>query len=178
MDTEEKTKREIELIGILSEVLNAWKTEANWGDGIDDNHMPIYNRAMRRIDNLYISKDKTNIQKKENMCEECGQECCDYVKEINEELAAYKLLLDSAHMILLNANDFFGWACADAVELDVTDLSWVIPIVKKYGVEGVEACMTYIRQCFPVKEIRTERFEKAYDEIEELKPKVYSEEKV
>jgi len=57
--SKEKTKREIELIGILSEVLNAWKTEANWGDGIDENHMPIYNRAMRRIDNLYISKDKT-----------------------------------------------------------------------------------------------------------------------
>jgi len=111
-------------------------------------------------------------------CTSCQHDCIDENEELKSELSAYKLLLDSAHMILLNANDFFGWACADAVELDVTDLSWVIPIVKKYGVEGVEACMTYIRQCFPVKEIRTERFEKAYDEIEELKPKVYSEEKV
>jgi len=61
-------------------------------------------------------------------------------------------------MSSLNANDFFGYACADAVELDTVDLSWVIPIVKKYGVEGVEACMSYIRQCFSVREIRTERF--------------------
>ena len=44
--SKEKTKREIDLIFMLSGVLDAWKTEANWGDGIDENHMPIYNRAI------------------------------------------------------------------------------------------------------------------------------------
>ena len=95
--------------------------------------------------------------------------------ELKSELAAYKLLLDSAHMILLNANDFFGWACADAVELDVTDLSWVIPIVKKYGDDGVSACMHYVRQQLPLQKYLTEEEHKAYKELEELKPKVYSE---
>jgi hypothetical protein len=48
-----KTKREIDLIFMLSDVLDAWKTEANWGDGIDESHIRIYNRAMKLINPNY-----------------------------------------------------------------------------------------------------------------------------
>ena len=127
------------------------------------------------VSNKPFGKCGSYIQEKENMCKECGQECCDYVKEINAELDAYKLLLDSAHMILLNANDFFGYACADAVELDTSDLNWVIPIVQKYGDDGIAATMSYIRKCKPIEPRIDEKFEQAYKEIKELKPKVWSE---
>jgi hypothetical protein len=108
-------------------------------------------------------------------------ECYSYVKDIKvmkEELNAYKLLLKNSFFIALNANDFFGWACADVVELDICDLSWVIPIVQKYKDEGIGAVMSYIRKCEPLKPYQTEKFKQAYNELEELSPKVFSEEKV
>jgi hypothetical protein len=124
-----------------------------------------------------------------NECPTCGyvmttmneyKRCpvCSPTYQDKEELEAYKLLLKHSFFIALFANDFFGYACADAVELDTCDLSWVIPIVKKYGADGINACMHYIRQQLPLQEYLTEEEHKAYKEIEELNPKVFSRERI
>jgi hypothetical protein len=115
------------------------------------------------------------------VCSACSKpygECYAFTYDIEKtkyELDALKTILNYSHSITLNANDFFGYACADAIDLDICDLFWVIPIVQKYGYDGIAASMYYIRKCKPIEPIINEKFEQAYKEIEELKPKVFSE---
>jgi len=51
--TSAKTEKELKLESILLQVLNAWETEANWGDGIDEKHKHIFNRAMKAVNKNY-----------------------------------------------------------------------------------------------------------------------------
>jgi len=85
------------------------------------------------------------------------------------------IILDSAHFICLNCNDFFAYSTADALELDCIDLDWVVPIVKKYDTAGLYACMAYIRKCKPLKDYIDDDFNSAYKELEELNPKIWTE---
>ena len=96
-------------------------------------------------------------------------------RESKEELEAFKLLLKYAFAVTLNANDFFGFACADAVEMDTADFSWALPIIVKYKDDGVNAVMSYIAKCKPLEEYQTPEFKQAAEEITKLNPKVYSE---
>lgn len=74
-------------------------------------------------------------------------------------------LLDNAFTIEMNANDFFGYACADSVRIDIVDLEWVIPIVEKYPNDGINAVMSFIREQFPLPTYQTKNFKLALDEI-------------
>jgi hypothetical protein len=96
-------------------------------------------------------------------------------KVVDSRLEAYRSLMNCSHYILLNANDFFGYSCADAVELDTEDLTWALPIIEKYYIDGVYAVMSYIRKQKPLKEYRTKEFKQADKDIKKLKPKVWSE---
>jgi len=84
-------------------------------------------------------------------------------------------ILGSAFSITVNANDFFAYCCADAVEIDVDDLYWIGPIVEKYGNEGLNACMSFIRKQKPIKPYITKNFKKALKELEKLNPEICSE---
>ncbi len=77
--------------------------------------------------------------------------------------------------IVLNANDFFGFACADAVTVHPLDLEWVLPMYEKYDQVGIDACMSYIAKQKPIQPWITDKFNEAYAEIEKLNPKVWSE---
>lgn len=83
-------------------------------------------------------------------------------------------LLNDSHGILLNANDFFDYASADAVLLDVQDFVWAIPIYKKYGTAGYYAIMAFIEKKDPLPPYITEKYEEAMQELKELNPKIYS----
>ena len=96
-------------------------------------------------------------------------------KEDLSNLVVIKKIVDSSFFIVLNANDFFGYACSDSVQIDTDDLHWIIPIVKKYPKYGLDACMAYIAKQLPIKPYLTEEFKKAYLELEKLKPEVLSE---
>ena len=48
-----KTKQELELESLLEQVLVSWRCEANQGDGILDTHIPVYNRAMKKINHNF-----------------------------------------------------------------------------------------------------------------------------
>lgn len=90
---------------------------------------------------------------------------------------ANKLVFDCAFQVTLNANDFFNYACADAVTIDMWDLEeWVLPIVQEHGLSGIHACMAFIRKEMPIKPWQTEKFKAAYREIELLDPEVSTEE--
>lgn len=84
-------------------------------------------------------------------------------------------LVESSFGITLNANDFFWYSTAAALTVDNADLWWVLPIFDKYGNEGVHACMAYIAERMPLEPYQTEGFKKAYAELDEAKPEVWSE---
>lgn len=76
----------------------------------------------------------------------------------------------------MNANDFFAYACADSVEFQPLDLPWIVEIINGHGMRnGVDACMSYIRNTMPIKPYLTEGFMAALKDIEEMRPQVWSE---
>jgi NADH:ubiquinone oxidoreductase subunit E len=94
---------------------------------------------------------------------------------MTDELNALKLIFDYSFWVALNANDFFNYACADCVKLDSEDLEWIVPIVEKYGKDGIHAVMSYIREAQPLKPYVTDKFKQALKELELLNPTIYSE---
>ena len=84
------------------------------------------------------------------------------------------VIMDNCDNLILNANDFFGYSCADAVELYPTDLRWVSPIVDKYKFDGLNAVMSYIVDILPIEEHQTKGFKEALEELKDKKPLIYS----
>lgn len=98
----------------------------------------------------------------------------DIIELVNEFYQLRKLINISTG-IAINANDFFSVASADTVIINAKDLEWVIPIFKKYGWKGIEACISYIAKQMPIKDHMTKVFNEAYEDIKKNNPKVYSE---
>lgn len=96
----------------------------------------------------------------------------DYVKEYSEEITR---LLRGDFGIALNANDFFCYASADMVLVDYRDFGWVLPIYRKFGQPGLDACLSHIAGRDPIEPYLTDEFYKARAAIKELNPDVKSE---
>lgn len=86
-----------------------------------------------------------------------------------------KIILDQTLNLCINVNDFFGYACADAVEIDPLDLDWIVPVVEKYKKPGFNACLCYIRKQLCLEKYQTEKLFEALFYIGQLNPKVMSE---
>lgn len=85
-------------------------------------------------------------------------------------------IVNGSFGIEMNANDFFAYACADGVTLDPGDLPWVLEIISRHGEDdGINACLSYIRNQPPIEPWITEGFKAALADIEAMKPKVLSE---
>jgi hypothetical protein len=76
--------------------------------------------------------------------------------------------------IMLNANDFFSVSNADTVCLAPEDLEWFLPIYEKYGNDGLNAFMSYVRDRKVLPHYFNEKFVLAYEEIKLLNPETYS----
>jgi hypothetical protein len=87
----------------------------------------------------------------------------------------YKLLLQDAFTITLNANDFFEYATADGVNLETDDLPWVLPIVQEYGQDGINAVLAYIRKQEPLAYWINLKYETAMNKLKLQAPEVHSE---
>lgn len=101
-----------------------------------------------------------------------GNKWVEDTPEINKSI---RDILELSFGITLNANDFFWYSTAAALTIDNLDLHWIIPIYDKYGNEGLNACMAYIAETMPLEYYQTENFKKAYAELEEIRPAVWSE---
>lgn len=84
-------------------------------------------------------------------------------------------ILNESFGIAINLSDFFHYACADMILIDTQDLPWVLPMYKKYGWDGIYACVAFIAKKEPIKEAQNDKFKLALDEINTLKPEVHSE---
>lgn len=71
-------------------------------------------------------------------------------------------LLSAAFEITLNANDFFGYACADAVVVEFgREFDLLAEMVDGYGQDGINAFMAWHENCDPLPEYRNPRYEEA-----------------
>jgi len=91
---------------------------------------------------------------------------------ISQETAL--LLVRNSFSITINANDFFGWATSDEIEIGMENYSWVCDIIDAHGNPGLNAAMAYIAERMPMKEHISPEFMTAYCTLIKLKPKVYS----
>lgn len=71
-------------------------------------------------------------------------------------------LLGAAFEITLNANDFFGFACADAVIVEYgSGFDLLAKMVEDYGQDGINAFMSWHEGCDPLPDYRNPRYEEA-----------------
>lgn len=87
------------------------------------------------------------------------------MNEYEKELQAYKELISYMFKADFNCNDFFGYGCAYGLEVDSYDFRWILECYKKYGTDGIEACLAYIGNMEPIEPHRTEIFNLAIREL-------------
>ena len=83
-------------------------------------------------------------------------------------------LLKNTEGVYINANDFFSYACADIVFIDIKDLEWVIPFCNENKKEGINAVMSFIAKKMPIKPNQNELFFSTLEKLKELNPTVHS----
>lgn len=87
----------------------------------------------------------------------------------------YKKIIESSFSIDLNANDFFEYACAQAVTINAWDIEeWVAPFIEEWGEVGVNVVLSYIQNQKPIPPYETEEFKKAMAVLTEKNPEVHS----
>ncbi len=72
-----------------------------------------------------------------------------------------------AFYIDLNANDTFGYACADSTTIDIQELPGVIELDRLFGSDGVTAFMAHRRQTDPIPPLITKKYKEARKYIED-----------
>lgn len=71
-------------------------------------------------------------------------EIAEPIKKLGTENPLVQFLIDYTFHIFFNANDLFGWGCADSVHLAIEDLPKVLEMKKLYGADGVFALLALI----------------------------------
>lgn len=68
-------------------------------------------------------------------------------------VTALDFIIANSFSVTLNANDFFGYACADAVEVEIPEMEKLIQMAMAHGNAGIYAFMAWHEGCEPIKEI-------------------------
>ena len=84
-------------------------------------------------------------------------------------------LINDSFAVVFNANDFFCVASSYPFYVDSEDISWILPIYERYGIDGLNACMSHIQKQDPLKPYMNDKFLLARKEIEETNPNVSTE---
>ena len=88
-----------------------------------------------------------------------------------KEKADLASLLDNcAFSVTLNANDTFGYACADSVSVDWADVWMLKEVYDLYGYDGVNAFMSVIRKHDVLPELMTPKYWQAKDHLKNFIP--------
>ena len=76
-----------------------------------------------------------------------------------------KLIFDHAFSVVLKANDFYGYACADATQIWEPGFPALLRLAKEYGSDGIHAAMCTASGLDPMKEWRTDELRDALESI-------------
>lgn len=96
------------------------------------------------------------------------------IKKLLEEYPNEIASILTGEYLYLTMSDFFNVASSYSVLIYTDDLLWIVPIYKKYGNDGLNACIAYIEKLQPLNFYQNEKYLEAYKEIENLNPEVTS----
>lgn len=102
--------------------------------------------------------------------QEIIRKTCQAMKQLSTTCPTAKFLDDYAFHIVLNANDTFGYACADAVDVSVEDLPKLLEVEKLFGADGVTAFMALVREEEPLTELQVDKYWEAVEYLKDYKP--------
>ena len=72
--------------------------------------------------------------------------------------------------IILNANDTFGWACADITNIDIEDLPALLDVYQRFGGDGVIAFQAHYRDEVPIGPLKTDAYKLAMEYLKDFIP--------
>lgn len=90
-------------------------------------------------------------------------------KELTELRAFKNMVLEGGFWLVVNMNDTFGYACADAEEVPVEDLVHIRPLYQQYGPDALNAYSSVKRKVDVLKELRSPGYYDAKEKIQMLK---------
>lgn len=82
-----------------------------------------------------------------------------------DKLQAITQLHEYMFNAVFNANDFFGYACAQGVSIVPEDFDWITEHIQKHGDEGMHAVLAYVQNQQPIKPWCTDKFNEAIQEL-------------
>jgi len=98
------------------------------------------------------------------------KETAEPIKKLAEVSAVAKYLYDNAFAIELNANDTFGYACADSVRVSIEDLPKLLEMDEKFGNDGTLAFMALVEGCDVLKELQSDKYHEAVAYLKGYRP--------
>jgi hypothetical protein len=115
---------------------------------------------------LSVQQDKLTLEERQQII----KDTCQATEKLAATCPTVKFLSDHAFRISLNANDTFGYACAEAVEVAVEDLPKLLEVEKLFGADGVTAFMSVVEKAPVLKELQTEGYLKALEHLKDYRP--------
>jgi len=79
-----------------------------------------------------------------------------------EAEGSYRALVDACHTLDLNANDIWGYASADSTTMDADDAHIAVEAMRRWGFNGLLACMSVIEGIEPIAPLCTDAFHEAW----------------
>jgi hypothetical protein len=98
------------------------------------------------------------------------QETAEPVKKLAAENKIVEFLHDHAFHITFNANDLFGWACADSVDVAIEDLPKMLEVYKLFGSAGLDALLALIDQSEVQEPLNTDKYKEAKEYLKDYRP--------
>lgn len=92
------------------------------------------------------------------------------IKQLASENPVVDFLYDHAFRFTLNANDTFGYACADSVEVAIEDLPKLLEVYQKFGNSGVDAFMSLVEEEDVLPELKNDKFKEAKEFLKDYRP--------
>jgi hypothetical protein len=113
-----------------------------------------------------MSRDKLTLEDRLAIIRETAEP----IKKLAEVSVVAKYLYDNAFTFQLNANDTFGYACADSVSVAIEDLPKLLEVEEKFGGDGTLAFMALVEGCEVLKELQSARYHEAVAYLKTYRP--------
>lgn len=98
------------------------------------------------------------------------RETAEPIKELAKTNEVVNFLYDHAFHITFNANDLFGWACADSVDVSIEDMPKMLEVYKLFGSSGIDALLALIDQSEVQEPCNTDKYKEAKEFLKDYRP--------
>ncbi len=91
------------------------------------------------------------------------------IAKLENRLKAIETLHGNSFGMVLNANDFYGYSCADTQYLEDISYDKAIDMIEKFGLDGLNALMSKHSGNTPIEPHLTDKFKQAIEYLNNYK---------